>query len=112
MKKIEGTTKWLMIGVAIFLDIVCIVLTFFVIGSVISEYIGVIGNIFYFIWFWIKGIKFNDNKRLFNFFGNFLGEEITAGIYPGFLIMVLTTIHLHNKKVDETKLAGQGKNKQ
>ena len=96
-KKIEGPIKWLMVGTAILLDIFGWVMLFIpVLGELANVYMGVFGNLMFLLWFWVKGVSFKSAKRIFNYLGNFVGEEITLGFCPGFTIMVMATIAMQN----------------
>lgn len=100
-------TKWLMLGTAIALDILAVILAFFpVIGEVANEYIGMFGNFMFLVWFWSKGISPLKKKRAYNFILNWIGELVSFGIWPGFTVMVATTIYMHNKEVSEGENAG------
>ena len=112
-KKIEGSTKFLMIGTAIAVELLAWILLFIpFVGETANEYIAVFGNLVFLIWFWSNGVSLLKKDKLFNFFGNFLGEAVTFGAWPGFIVMVTRTISKHNKemsvKEDGNKNDAQG----
>ena len=96
-----------MLSVAIAFDFLAWILLFApFVGEAANEYIAVFGNIVFLFWFWSNGVPLLKKDRLFNFFGNFLGEVVTFGAWPGFIAMVARTISKHNKEL----LAREGSN--
>ncbi len=100
LEEIRGSTKWLMRGTAIALTFGMWIIDFIpVVGEVVNEYIALFGNLLFLLWFWAKGASLFKKKRFLNFLGNLAGEELTFGVWPGFIVMVETNIYMHNKEV-------------
>ncbi len=92
-KKLTGSTKWLMLGSAFFLDLMGLSLAIIpIIGQMAGEFIAVFGNLIFLLWFFIKKIPIRSTKRVANILGNAVGEALTTGLWPGFTAMVLLTI--------------------
>ena len=100
-KGLKKTTIGLMCGVALFYDVLQILLSWIGIGWLIIP----IFYLHFWLWFKIHGIKFFTMKRAKSLgIGAFL-EFITAGIAPAFFVNVLTIALDYKVKEGVTKPA-------
>jgi len=76
--RIGQITMWLMLGVALFIDVIEFLLTAIGIGVVVDWLTWVVSWLIFPIWFIIKGASYSRNKKLFR--GTLLGMLI--GLVP------------------------------
>jgi hypothetical protein len=81
-EKKERITKimaFCMICVAFFIDLIQIILTFFVIGAFISPVITACADVLFICWFWILGVNFTKgSKKILSLLGSSVLELIPA----------------------------------
>jgi hypothetical protein len=72
--------EWIFLIVAtIILDIVQVILEFFVIGIILNRIIDIVVGFCLPIYFWLRGVGMNDWKRWLAFLGGFGLEEVGLG---------------------------------
>lgn len=80
----------------IFFDIPQIILLFYGVGIVLNYLIGLVGWLIIGIWFFLTGQSLRGGREgtrvLQRFIGNILGETFTAGLWPGFTMLIVFTI--------------------
>lgn len=90
--EISTVSLGLMLGTAIFLDVLGILCVVLVVSAWVGWIIQIIGVLIFGLWFMIKGLPLMSPKSLANWLVNmFGGEAITAGFWPGFTIGILLT---------------------
>ncbi len=90
--EISTVSLGLMLGTAIFLDVLGILCVVLVVSAWVGWIIQIIGVLIFGLWFLIKGLPLMSPKSLANWLANmFGGEAITAGFWPGFTIGILLT---------------------
>lgn len=91
-RRISKTTFWLMVGVAIFFDLIQIILTLLAVGIVADSLITVVAGLTFFLWFKLKGVQFNNSKKILTAGGSFLVEAIPVlNVIPTWTISVILT---------------------
>ncbi len=88
---ITTTTKILMVGTAIFFDVLQILVTLIPgIGPILAFFVNIFAQMTFWLWFHIKGVKYNSSKRLGAVVGGFLIELIPfLNVLPGITVQVL-----------------------
>jgi hypothetical protein len=91
---ITTTTKILMVGTAIFFDVVQLLVNFIPgIGQVLAVLVNIFAQMTFWLWFTMKGVKYNSGKRLGAFLGGFLLELIPIlDALPGITIEVVAIL--------------------
>jgi hypothetical protein len=88
--KINESQKWLMLGVAIFFDIISLINLIPIIGWVIGWFVWIFAFMTFFLWFKMNGMSFSRPKNLFSFIGGSAIELIPIlNILPAWTATIL-----------------------
>lgn len=94
-RRISNTSAALMIGTALFYDVLQIILTFFFIGVVLNPFITIWAVLTFSLWFKIKGlslIKKQGAKKIATLIGSFIIELSPFSFVPTIAIGVTANI--------------------
>lgn len=99
--KINPSTKWFMVGVAVFFDTLNALIQLIpVAGQIMAVCLGIFAELLFWFWFTINGVTFNTKKAL-RFFGTNILEWIPlVNALPALTTSVILTLH-QVKKDDE-----------
>lgn len=93
-RRIGKITSFLMIFIAIILDIIEFILALFLVGAVVNRIMTILEYPGYWLWFKIKGVSFTKNRKIAGRMGStFIAEIIPfIGALPMFTVGVWLTI--------------------